>query len=139
LSWITPEFQHIISSSPFFDVHLTSQLPGFTNIEKKIESRTLQSYLEGFSMTHPFYIPLISGLGRSELDAEVNKYCARYSVPENVLDGSNCLVCHKVSSAVCIGCQQWSVCSECAIAFKGRCSQCIYPEEEEQWQRLRKK
>jgi len=139
LSWLTPEFQHLITSSPFLDVHVQSKLSNFMAFPSSPQlSPLLSAYLQEHASTHPFFIPLIPGLKRSELHAGIQEHCARQSVPDAVLKGESCVICHDLANDTCCACQQWSVCKLCAKSFGGRCSQCIYPCEMEEWKRLHK-
>ena len=149
-SWITPEFQVLISSSPFLDVflyqsqNLDAPAPNiFPPLPPSPRPMTLDSYLETFlqAKTHPFWIPFpnstIPQITRSELVLAVDTYVKKIGshIPVEVLQGKNCIVCNNPSSQSCCACEQWSLCLECSKTWEGRCTQCLFPSEQEQWKK----
>jgi len=153
-SWITPEFQILISSSPFLDVFAESS----TNLDACVKSfpplppsppllplqeQKLDAYLETFfeARIHPFWIPFannkIPRITRFEFVLAVDNYVKKISshIPPEVLKGNNCIVCNKTSSQPCCACEQWSLCPECSLIWKGRCSQCLFPSEVADWKK----
>ena len=156
-SWITPEFQVLTSSSPFLDVFLQKRtgtptkiidstlppLPPSPTIHPLQEQPTLDNYLETFLQvrTHPFWIPfpnsIIPHITRSEFLLAVDNYVKKISshIPVEVIKGNNCIVCNKISYQSCCACEQWSLCPECSITWKGRCTQCLFPSEHDEWKK----
>jgi len=156
-SWLTPEFQSLVSSSPFLDVFLyTSKAekkllfpplppsPPLTSVpEIPPTKKTFDMYLETFlhAKTHPFWIPFpnskIPEISRAEFVEAVETYTKNISshIPIEVLQGKQCIVCNKPSSHPCLSCEQWSLCLECGEFWKGRCTQCLFPHEHEDWKK----
>ena len=138
--WITPEFNLLISASPFLDVfvHVTPLEEGKRK-EESLEKISCRKYLESFksTRTHPFWIPLppLANLSRQDFAMEVETYIKDVTklVPLGAYEGKQCIVCLEASSSKCQSCELWSLCHGCSAAWKGRCSQCLFPEEVEGW------
>lgn len=165
-SWITTEFQCLISSSPFWDVYIfnpkTSAYPPLPDSpplhstlhshpslasEKSGSLSDIEQYLETFikDRQHPFMIPfpptsLISNVTRSEFTVAVDKYITKVTshIPKEVCEGKKCIVCLEDSETPCKSCGHWSLCSSCTLRWEGRCSQCLVPTEVEEWKTVSK-
>ena len=151
-SWITPEFQCLISSSNFWDVYIFSPRsslpplpdspPSSPSSSKLAPSFLLSQYLDTFSETrqHPFLIPFptIPGITRSEFILAVDDYMKKLTVhiPREVCEGKKCIVCTQDSVTSCTACEQWSLCSECTLRWGGRCTQCLVPSEVTEWRKI---
>lgn len=140
--WITPEFNHLISASPFLDVFVIhNPVPSAPSVENDSKKK-FHEYLRTFSAfkRHPFWIPLpdTAGLSRQDFSSVVDSYIKDITaiVPAEVCSGKQCIVCAKLSSQECCSCQKWSLCTECSLLWSGRCSQCLYPEEQETWKKI---
>jgi serine/threonine protein kinase len=152
-SWITPEFQVLITSSPFLDVFLlkpkTIEAPSSfpplppSPLLQPLQELTFDSYLETFleTKTHPFWIPfpnlIVPHITRSEFLLAVDTYVKQISshIPVEVLQGKNCIVCNKTSAQLCCACEQWSLCADCSKTWEGRCTQCLFPSEHDEWKK----
>ena len=140
--WITPEFNLLISASPFLDAFVVqTALPCIPSLDNDPRKK-FHDYLRTFSAAHqhPFWIPLpdTTGLLRHDFLLEVDAYMKDITdiIPAGVCSGKQCIVCIKSSSQECSSCQTWNLCDECAKLWGGRCSQCIYPEEQETWKKM---
>jgi hypothetical protein len=108
-----------------------------------LQEQKLDAYLETFfeARIHPFWIPFannkIPRITRFEFVLAVDNYVKKISshIPPEVLKGNNCIVCNKTSSQSCCACEQWSLCPECSLIWKGRCSQCLFPSEVADWKK----
>jgi serine/threonine protein kinase len=138
-AWITPEFNQLISASPFLDVFVVVTPLEIKERQEPDEKKELRNYLENFksSRTHPFWIPLppLKGLSRQDFLAEVDMFMkdVTIQVPKEACEGKKCIVCLEASISKCSSCELWSLCEGCIETWKGRCSQCLFPEEVEEW------
>jgi serine/threonine protein kinase len=150
-SWITPEFQLHISQTSFLEAYVHSDFPrqfgDSRDMPKEHQNKEVKSGQEGQGNLyaflkeqglHPFYVTLQDSMlsySREDFAKEVEAYIQEVAskIPESVTREKSCVACSSAGSVQCSSCKLWHLCTSCEKKWEGRCSQCLFPHETEDW------
>jgi hypothetical protein len=90
---------------------------------------------------HPFYVTLqdcMLSCSREDFAKEVEAYIQEVAskIPDSITRDKLCVACSSAGSVQCSSCKLWHVCTSCEKKWEGRCSQCLFPHETEDWKQI---